>query len=66
MARNIRKRTAGRAQHLAFTLSGVKVQAARYKLTGTRFSPWLITQGEDALPGNAVSRGQYLSKLFAA
>ncbi len=60
------KRTAGRAQYLAFTLSGVKVQAARYRLTDTRFSPWLVTQGEDVLPGKAVPRGKYLTSLFAA
>ena len=66
MARNITRRTAGRAQYLAFTLSGVKVQAARYRLTDRRFSPWLVTQGEEALPGKAVTRGKYLSSLFAA
>ena len=66
MPRNIKKRTAGRAQYLTFTLSGVKVQAARYRLTDTRFSPWLVTQGEDVLPSRAVARGQYLSRLFAA
>lgn len=66
MARNIRKRTAGRAQYLTFTLSGVRVQAARYRISNTAYSPWLITQGENALPDSAIARGQYLSKLFAA
>lgn len=66
MARNIKKRTAGRAQYLAFTLSGVKVQAARYRISTAAYSPWLITQGEGVLPENAIKRGQYLSRLFAA
>lgn len=66
MARNIKKRTAGRSQYLTFTLCGVKVQAARYRVSTARFSPWLVVEGESSLPGNAVSRGQYLSRLFAA
>lgn len=45
MARNIKKRTAGRAQYLTFTLSGVKVQAARYRISTAAYSPWLVTQG---------------------
>jgi hypothetical protein len=66
MARNIKKRTTGRAQYLTFTLDGVKVQAARYRISNTAYSPWLITQGEDVLPGSAIARGKYLSRLFAA
>ena len=66
MARNIQKRTAGRAQYLAFTIAGARVQAARYRISTTAFSPWLVTQGEHVLPENAIKRGKYLSSLFAA
>lgn len=66
MATDIMKRTSGRAQYLSFILSGVKVQAARYRLSRTQFCPWLVTEGADVLPANGKSRGWYLSKLFAA
>lgn len=65
MATEILKRFDGRAQYLTFTLSGVKVQAARYRLSRTQFCPWLVTEGADVLPGNSKSRGWYLSRLFA-
>lgn len=66
MAKHLKKRTAGRAQYLSFSLEGVKVQAARYRISTTAYSPWLITQGEQVLPENAIKRGKYLSSLFAA
>lgn len=66
MARNIERRTAGRAQYLSFTIAGVQIMAARYRISNTTYSPWLVTQGDSALPENAIKRGKYLSKLFTA
>ena len=64
MAQNITRRTEGRAQFITFTLNGVKVMAARCRLTSDRFCPWLITQGAEVLPPNANTRGKYLSKVY--
>lgn len=64
MAQNVERRTEGRAQFITFTLHGVKVVAARCRLTSDRFCPWLITQGAEVLPTHANTRGKYLSKVY--
>lgn len=66
MATEILKRFDGRAQYLTFTLAGVKVTAARYRLTDKRFCPWLVVSGENVLPDNAQARGRMLTRLYAA
>ena len=64
MTQDITCRTEGRAQFITFTLNGVKVVAARCRLTSDRFCPWLITQGAEVLPLNANARGKYISKVY--
>lgn len=56
--------TEGRAQYLKFRLDGVRVSAGRVLITSDRFSPWVITEGRDALPTSHTTRGRLLSRIY--
>lgn len=64
MATLIKRRAQGRVQHLDFLYNGIRVLAARYRISSNQYTPWLITMGEHSLPASHVSRGRLLSKLF--
>ena len=62
----INKQVDGRTQKLSVVdeLLGNRITAMRWRITSKKYCPWLVAEGEELLPKNAIKRGIQLSHIW--